>query len=99
MRLINIHTLRLEEFLPGKIPRYVILSHTWGDEEPTLQEWMNQQATTKQGGAKILQLIQVIKKGRGAQPSRCKLPMSEPKHSSLLTEHCSGQAISRLCMG
>ncbi|KAK2760831.1 hypothetical protein FQN54_002070 [Arachnomyces sp. PD_36] len=32
MRLINVNTLQLEEFPPDKIPRYAILSHTWGEE-------------------------------------------------------------------
>ncbi|RFU80416.1 vegetative incompatibility het-e-1 [Trichoderma arundinaceum] len=38
MRLINIKTLKLEEFPDGKIPPYAILSHTWGNdwEELTL---------------------------------------------------------------
>jgi hypothetical protein len=38
MRLINTATLELEEF-PGLVPKYAILSHTWGDDEITLQDW------------------------------------------------------------
>jgi hypothetical protein len=38
MRLINTQTLHLEEFLDDKIPEYAILSHTWCDEEVTLQD-------------------------------------------------------------
>ncbi|OIW26000.1 HET-domain-containing protein, partial [Coniochaeta ligniaria NRRL 30616] len=34
MRLINTTTLDLEEF-PGLVPRYAVLSHTWGSEEVT----------------------------------------------------------------
>ncbi|KIV98900.1 uncharacterized protein PV09_09346 [Verruconis gallopava] len=33
MRLINVHTLHLEEFSQDKVPRYAILSHTWGSDE------------------------------------------------------------------
>lgn len=36
MRLINIETSRLEEFLDYKTPPYVILSHTWGDDAEEL---------------------------------------------------------------
>lgn len=32
MRLLKAKTLKLEEF-NGEIPKYAILSHTWGDEE------------------------------------------------------------------
>ncbi|KAK4167868.1 hypothetical protein QBC43DRAFT_310393 [Cladorrhinum sp. PSN259] len=37
MRLINIHTLRMHEFV-AEIPKYVILSHTWGSDEVSFQE-------------------------------------------------------------
>ncbi|KAK3366724.1 hypothetical protein B0T24DRAFT_367243 [Lasiosphaeria ovina] len=32
MRLINVKTYKLEEFLDYKTPKYAILSHTWGDD-------------------------------------------------------------------
>jgi hypothetical protein len=35
MRLINCDTLELEEFFGSNIPRYAILSHTWGGDEVT----------------------------------------------------------------
>jgi len=40
MRLINVKTLRLEEFLDDNIPPYAILSHTWGNdtEELTIRD-------------------------------------------------------------
>jgi hypothetical protein len=38
MRLINTKTGCLEEFIGDDIPRYAILSHTWGKEEISLQE-------------------------------------------------------------
>jgi hypothetical protein len=40
MRLINTKTLILEEFLEAAIPPYAILSHTWGPEEVTYQDWL-----------------------------------------------------------
>ncbi|KAK3988748.1 HET-domain-containing protein, partial [Cladorrhinum sp. PSN332] len=40
MRLINVHTLQLDEFFGSQIPeyQYAILSHTWEEEEVTFQE-------------------------------------------------------------
>lgn len=37
MRLINVDTLQLEEFLSEKTHPYAILSHTWGKGEVSLQ--------------------------------------------------------------
>ena len=38
MRLINVKTGALEEFSAANIPKYAILSHTWGDDEVTFQD-------------------------------------------------------------
>ncbi|TRX91848.1 hypothetical protein FHL15_007167 [Xylaria flabelliformis] len=38
MRLIDVETLELKEFF-NDVPRYAILSHTWGNEEVTFQEY------------------------------------------------------------
>ncbi|KAH7112861.1 heterokaryon incompatibility protein-domain-containing protein [Dendryphion nanum] len=39
MRLINTHTIKLHEFYDeSTLPRYAILSHTWGSDELTFQE-------------------------------------------------------------
>jgi hypothetical protein len=35
MRLLDVKTGRLEEFPASNIPKYAILSHTWGDDEVT----------------------------------------------------------------
>lgn len=39
MRLLNIVTLEIEDYIGSNVPEYTILSHTWGDQEVTLQEW------------------------------------------------------------
>jgi hypothetical protein len=39
MRLINTATLKLEGPYMGSLPPYAILSHTWGDEELSLQQY------------------------------------------------------------
>jgi hypothetical protein len=41
MRLINLKSLELEDFLGANIPPYAILSHTWGDGEVTLQHFLH----------------------------------------------------------
>ncbi len=46
MRLLNCKTLSFEEFVQD-IPRYAILSHTWGDEEVSLGD-MKSDATASQ---------------------------------------------------
>lgn len=40
MRLINTYSLHLEEFFGYGCPTYAILSHTWGEEETSYQEWL-----------------------------------------------------------
>lgn len=41
MRLINVSTRELEEFYDEAIPQYAILSHTWGPEEVTYQDYIS----------------------------------------------------------
>jgi hypothetical protein len=53
MRLLNISTLVVEEFLSQTVPEYVILSHTWEQEEVTLQDMISGCAPKKKGWAKI----------------------------------------------
>jgi hypothetical protein len=38
MRLLETASFQLQEFLKGNVPRYSILSHTWGKEEVSYQE-------------------------------------------------------------
>lgn len=54
MRLLNASTFRLHEF-QSAIPRYAILSHTWGDEEVTFDEIGTPEAKNKAGFQKIKQ--------------------------------------------
>ncbi|KAI1741052.1 HET-domain-containing protein [Xylaria scruposa] len=40
MWLLNVHTREMKEFISHKqIPPYAILSHTWGDEEVSFNDW------------------------------------------------------------
>ncbi|KUJ11110.1 HET-domain-containing protein, partial [Mollisia scopiformis] len=47
MRLLNAKTLLLKDFVGDEaVPRYAILSHTWGTDELSLQEW-NEETSKK----------------------------------------------------
>ncbi|KAK4961886.1 hypothetical protein LTR10_002379 [Elasticomyces elasticus] len=62
MRLLNVHTLNLEEFLSEKgRPEYVILSHRWGNDEVSLKEWRKGLKTSGQGYEKIMGCCDFIK--------------------------------------
>ncbi|KAF2786931.1 HET-domain-containing protein, partial [Melanomma pulvis-pyrius CBS 109.77] len=53
MRLLNTSTIQVEEFLGNEIPEYVILSHTWEEEEVSLQDMQSPGAMKKKGYTKI----------------------------------------------
>jgi hypothetical protein len=47
MRLLNVNSLELEEFIGDSVPQYAILSHTWTTEEVTFQGWTNRSTRQK----------------------------------------------------
>ncbi|RDW56715.1 hypothetical protein BP6252_14008 [Coleophoma cylindrospora] len=53
MRLINVETLKLEEYLGSQIPPYAILSHCWGTEEVTFQDITGSDWRRIRGASKI----------------------------------------------
>ncbi|KAL2208302.1 HET-domain-containing protein [Sarocladium strictum] len=55
MRLINVHSYQLKDFFTEQLPKYAILSHTWGDGEVTYQDMTAAGATAqmKRGFKKI----------------------------------------------
>ncbi|KAI0161831.1 heterokaryon incompatibility protein-domain-containing protein [Hypoxylon sp. FL1284] len=53
MRLLNTKTYEIREFLGDSSQRYAILSHTWGDEECTLQHMTMPGVSERKGYAKI----------------------------------------------
>lgn len=49
MRLLNSRSLQLEEFIgDANVPSYAILSHTWGEEEVTLQDMVSTTGSLKE---------------------------------------------------
>jgi len=54
MRLLHTKDLRVQDFVPGKAPsKYAILSHTWEEEEITLQDMEKGVAPTMKGYLKL----------------------------------------------
>ncbi|KAK3312559.1 heterokaryon incompatibility protein-domain-containing protein, partial [Apodospora peruviana] len=56
MHLIDVDTFELREFTPVNLPRYAILSHTWGDDEVTFQDMKSarsSQTNSKKGFQKL----------------------------------------------
>ncbi|KAI1129297.1 heterokaryon incompatibility protein-domain-containing protein [Nemania abortiva] len=49
MRLINTETFSLEDFI-GRSPPYAILSHTWGEEEVSFQDFENPERARQKAG-------------------------------------------------
>lgn len=65
MWLINTITLKLKFFTPPRVPSYAILSHTWGDEEVSFQEFQDlDKAMLKAGFAKIQKTCQLARNSR-----------------------------------
>lgn len=75
MRLISIETLRLETFISeSSIPPFAILSHTWGLDEPTLQDALLPAATLshRRGWQKITRFRDAVCKYRHLLPEPVK---------------------------
>ena len=53
MRLLHTSTLKLHEFFGDHILGYAILSHTWDNEEVTLQDLEKEESKNRAGYAKI----------------------------------------------
>lgn len=54
MRLLNTKLLQFQEFFDSQLPKYAILSHRWGDEEMTLQDFQKGKKQDSQGYVKIM---------------------------------------------
>jgi len=54
MRLINVETMKFEEFWEDRVPPYAILSHAWGKKEVSFQDFQDLTAAANMAGfAKI----------------------------------------------
>ena len=64
MRLLRTTDLSLVDFAPDSIPRYAILSHTWGDDEVLYEDIMNGCAREKKACAKVEQACLIAQEAR-----------------------------------
>jgi hypothetical protein len=64
MWLINTESIELEFFSDPNIPPYAILSHTWGDQECSFQEFTHGLAKEKSGYIKVIHAIELAKSER-----------------------------------
>lgn len=55
MRLLHVKELRLEEFLDGNVPFYAILSHRWGSDEVSYQDFVGGYKKDGAGYKKIIE--------------------------------------------
>ncbi|KAH9224649.1 heterokaryon incompatibility protein-domain-containing protein, partial [Leptodontidium sp. 2 PMI_412] len=53
MRLVHVENLDVVEFIDANVPTYAILSHTWEEEEVTLQDMQGVHPTSKKGHDKV----------------------------------------------
>ena len=56
MRLINVETLKLEEFFGDAIPPYAILSHTWGKDKDEVSFWDIKKGNIEKAGSRPIKL-------------------------------------------
>jgi hypothetical protein len=65
MRLLHAKTMELKEFVgDDNLPQYAILSHTWGDDEVSLQDLSRSDWKAKAGYLKIRYCCeQAVKEG------------------------------------
>ena len=59
MRLLHSSTLQFKEFYETQIPEYAILSHRWGDDEVTYQDWQCGRKKKSSGYLKILKCCEL----------------------------------------
>lgn len=69
MRLLHTTDLKLKEFFGPNIPPYVILSHTWGDEEVLFNDIQAGVSINKKGFKRskkaVLKHLRTISNGSG----------------------------------
>ena len=65
MRLLNTELHTFKEFSDSDIPKYAILSHRWGDEEITFQDFRKGKNRDSQSYAKVKRYC-ALAKGRGS---------------------------------
>lgn len=66
MRLLNTQTLGFQQFYDTELPKYIILSHRWGTDEATYQNFADQRYQDSAGYAKVINFCRFARE-RGYQ--------------------------------
>lgn len=64
MRLLNIYTLKFQEFFENEIPPYHILSHRWSRDEISHEEFCREKIPERRGYCKVLDFCKFIRQRR-----------------------------------
>lgn len=65
MKLLNVDTLKIDEFFDDDVPEYAALSHTWGCDEASFQQWIhhpNPRDSKKRGFVKVVSACQLTQR-------------------------------------
>jgi hypothetical protein len=73
LRLLNVHTLEMREFFEDATPPYFILSHRWGPDEVSNENFSSGKVKETAGYRKILYFCKLAKE-RNAMVSRNETP-------------------------
>ncbi|KAF0321138.1 het domain protein [Colletotrichum asianum] len=65
MKLIDVRTLKIEEVFDEEIPNYVILSHTWDEEEVSFQDFQDIDVAQNMKGFEKIEEICRLARARG----------------------------------
>ena len=60
MRLINVDTLKIHDFIGSRTPKYAILSHRWGEEELSYQDYQDPTKRKGNGYQKIADFCRLL---------------------------------------
>jgi hypothetical protein len=82
MRLLNVETMKMEEFFDEMVPPYAILSHRWSGEEVSLQEWHRVEALED----KIFSITRDPAFGRARHPNDYLHDSLQKKYGRFATE-------------
>jgi hypothetical protein len=82
MRLLNVETMKMEEFFDEMVPPYAILSHRWSGEEVSLQEWHRVEALED----KIFSITREPAFGRARYPNDYLHDSLQKKYGRFATE-------------
>ncbi|KAK6076139.1 het domain-containing protein [Seiridium cupressi] len=106
MRLINVSTLELQEFVgePSdcSFPRYAILSHAWGPEEVKLQGMSDLKRTGRKAGFRKIEQCCKIARSDGLQWAWVGICCNDKTSSAKLSEAMNGMfqwSITKLYRG